>query len=804
MSLSSVFSTAISGMSVAQTTIDLEGNNVANANTIGFKASNAVFATQFLQTLGIGSAPSDAGGGSNPQQTGLGAQVAGVNPNFTQGTLQTTSNPSDLAIQGDGFFVVQGANGQQLYTRSGNFQLNSNNELTTSSGSRLMGFGVNSNYQVQATTLQPLTIPLGAASVAKATTNVSMEGTLSPTGNVADTAQIIESQILGDAAFTAPTTGTQLGLAPVPDVSTTTAAPGSSGSGNLTSSAAYSYKVVFVDSSGTESTASATVPVTMGASDNEVTLNNIPTDSSSKYVARNIYRTAANGSTYKLVGTISDNTTTSFVDDTADTSLGKSLNTSSLSGNYTYYVTFANAAGGPGTGVESRPVQVGPLNVVNGRIQLTNLPVDTSGQWSYLRIYRNSATDSSTFNYVGEVQDLPGQTYTDSASDASIANNAKIDLNGPRATSNTLLVNLLAQNASGTEHLFQAGTLNFTGTKGQRTLATKSLQITNTTTLLDLTTFMEQSLGIQKPPGGDPLNPIPKDSSGATPGGSVTSNGQIQLVSNNGVDNSVSADLSAFQLTTPSGTQQVDLQFGTTQAAKGNSAVADFLVYDSLGIPINVRVTAVLQSLNGTESTYRWFADSSDNDPSSGSEIAVGSGLITFDGQGKFNSATNTAVNILRTHVPASSPLSFNLDFSHLSGLSASTSSLAATSQDGFPPGKLSSYEIGNDGTITGIFDNGTQRALGQVQLARFANNDGLQQMGQNLYAAGVNSGLPVVAPPGAAGIGSITAGAVELSNTDIGQSLISLITASTQYQANSKVILTAQQLLTDLLNIQR
>ena len=86
--------------------------------------------------------------------------------------------------------------------------------------------------------------------------------------------------------------------------------------------------------------------------------------------------------------------------------------------------------------------------------------------------------------------------------------------------------------------------------------------------------------------------------------------------------------------------------------------------------------------------------------------------------------------------------------------------------------------------------------------MARFANNQGLQAQGQNMFSAGVNSGLPVEANPGQQGIGQVVSGAVELSNTDIGQNLIELITASTQYQANARVITSAQQLLGVLLTL--
>ena len=101
MGLQSAMTTALTGLQAAETTIDVVGNNVANSSTVGFKESSAVFATQFLQTQSIGSAPSDTQGGTNPRQVGLGVNVASITPDFTQGTIEISSNPLDVAIQGD-------------------------------------------------------------------------------------------------------------------------------------------------------------------------------------------------------------------------------------------------------------------------------------------------------------------------------------------------------------------------------------------------------------------------------------------------------------------------------------------------------------------------------------------------------------------------------------------------------------------------------------------------------------------------------------------------------------------------------
>ncbi len=112
MGLQSALTTSLTGLQAAETVIDVVGNNVANSGTVGFKESNVLFANQFLRTQSIGSAPTASTGGTNPRQIGLGVKVAAINPDFTQGTIQISSNPLDVAIQGDGFLLVEGFQGE--------------------------------------------------------------------------------------------------------------------------------------------------------------------------------------------------------------------------------------------------------------------------------------------------------------------------------------------------------------------------------------------------------------------------------------------------------------------------------------------------------------------------------------------------------------------------------------------------------------------------------------------------------------------------------------------------------------------
>src|SRR5258708_18756458 len=97
MGLQSAMTTALTGLQAAETTIDVVGNNVANSNTAGFKESNVLFATQFLQTQSIGSGPTTSSGGTKPRQIGLGVSGAGTAPNFTQGQIQVSAKPHYLA-----------------------------------------------------------------------------------------------------------------------------------------------------------------------------------------------------------------------------------------------------------------------------------------------------------------------------------------------------------------------------------------------------------------------------------------------------------------------------------------------------------------------------------------------------------------------------------------------------------------------------------------------------------------------------------------------------------------------------------
>jgi flagellar hook protein FlgE len=470
---------------------------------------------------------------------------------------------------------------------------------------------------------------------------------------------------------------------------------------------------------------------------------------------------------------------------------------------------------------ESRPsTLLGPQSVVNGRVYLSNLPTPPTPPaeggfpaYDEIRIYRNLTNDPNSFYLVDTV--APGASYTDSKTDSEISNlslpgNQKVNLDGPAIDSNTLLVNVITRDGLDYSNPFIPGELSFTARKGDRLLETKTFTVTATSTVQDLLGFMKDSLGIVSDSGDSTnpilasLNQIPGEGGTIQPNAYI-SNGALRFVSNTGVDNGVTIDLTSFRLRDANGTVTTpNLGFGTVQEAKGQSAVTDFIAYDSLGLPVRMRLTATMESRTDQQTVYRWYADSADNIERGSADITVGTGLIYFDGNGNFISASNNVVAVDRTGLPSTKPLQFSLDFTALSGLAADKASLAASRQDGSPPGVLTSYVIGEDGIIRGVFSNGISRDLGQIRLARFSNPGGLEQRGQNLFAQGINTGLPIEGGPSENGLGSISAGALELSNTDVGGDLVTLVLASTQYRSNARVITATQQLFDELLNIRR
>ena len=182
------FQHGLSGLNASSKNLDVIGHNIANANTTGFKSSRAEFADLVASSMG-------AGGGAN---YGIGVEVAAVAQQFSQGNVTVTGNNLDVAINGNGFFKVQQADGSAAYTRAGNFKLDKTGDLVTNGGAQVMGFKVDPATGLSTSEAQPLSFPTGAPIQAKQTE--SIKATLNLDARAKDSA--------GDATATPPVPAT--------------------------------------------------------------------------------------------------------------------------------------------------------------------------------------------------------------------------------------------------------------------------------------------------------------------------------------------------------------------------------------------------------------------------------------------------------------------------------------------------------------------------------------------------------------------------------------------------------------------
>jgi flagellar hook protein FlgE len=173
--------------------MDVIGNNIANVNTNGYKSSRVTFQDMLSQTLKSGTAPNTTGnGGSNPSQVGLGMVVGSVDILQTQGNLQSTGKATDMALQGDGFFVLSNDNGATYrYSRDGAFDINQNGDLVNAAnGYRVQGWSADNGNINTTAAVGSITIRIGAGMVAKSTENVSLSGNLNAEGDTATTGTV--------------------------------------------------------------------------------------------------------------------------------------------------------------------------------------------------------------------------------------------------------------------------------------------------------------------------------------------------------------------------------------------------------------------------------------------------------------------------------------------------------------------------------------------------------------------------------------------------------------------------------------
>ena len=256
----------------------------------------------------------------------------------------------------------------------------------------------------------------------------------------------------------------------------------------------------------------------------------------------------------------------------------------------------------------------------------------------------------------------------------------------------------------------------------------------------------------------------------------------------------------------------VDPAFDPADPSGTSSFSTSMTVYDSLGNSHDVTIYFNKDAAN----SWNWHA------MVDGAEITGGTpgvpfegaaGTLTFTTDGELDTEAITVNNFDFAGATPGQTITF--DFGDAittdggSGLGATTqfgspSTTAGLGQDGYSAGTVSGISIESDGTVTGVFSNGQRRTLGQVAVADFASEHGLERAGQGLWVDTAASGEPLVGAASTGGRGSIVAGALEGSNVDIGREFVDLISFQRGFQANSRIITTADEMYGELVNLKR
>ena len=244
-------------------------------------------------------------------------------------------------------------------------------------------------------------------------------------------------------------------------------------------------------------------------------------------------------------------------------------------------------------------------------------------------------------------------------------------------------------------------------------------------------------------------------------------------------------------------------------AAIGDTYNTSITVYDTLGnsIPLTLTFEKIVGGGTGREWQVTGSVPASVNGTGT---VGITNNNLTFDNLGNLNGGADPSITI-NGLVSGAANVTINWDIFDAGGVTngditqyAAPSATTFQTQDGYPAGSLRSVAIDEAGVVTGSYSNGQLTPLFQVALADFPSLHGLTKLGHNLYAESLDSGQPLPGTPGSGTLGSISPSALEMSNVDLAQEFVKMITTQRAFQANSRVITTSDEVLTELINIKR
>ncbi len=255
--------------------------------------------------------------------------------------------------------------------------------------------------------------------------------------------------------------------------------------------------------------------------------------------------------------------------------------------------------------------------------------------------------------------------------------------------------------------------------------------------------------------------------------------------------------------TTTSAAMQINLNSTDSVPAKTPFDAADsesynkkgsVTVYDSQGNAHDMNVYFVKSTTANTWDVYT-------QDSSVAGSTATQRTSMVFSENGDLKSGGEIE-NLATDVMPGATAATFDLSFLNSMQQNTGSNNIVATSQNGYKPGDLVSYQINDDGTVVGNYSNEQTQALGQIVLSNFANPEGLASQGDNVWAATNSSGVALLGTAGTGNFGSLTNGALESSNVDLSKELVNMIVAQRNYQSNAQTIKTQDQILNTLVNL--
>ncbi|EPV9364064.1 flagellar hook protein FlgE [Campylobacter jejuni] len=848
----------VSGLQAHQVAMDVEGNNISNVNTTGFKYSRADFGTMFSQTVKIATAPTDGRGGSNPLQIGLGVSVSSTTRIHSQGPVQTTDKNTDVAINGDGFFMVSDDGGLTNYlTRSGDFKLDAYGNFVNNAGFVVQGWNINWDTQSidSSRTPQNIFIDPGMHIPAAQSTEVAIKANLNSGLNIGTASRPLYSldsvhgfnQKTGETKDENDTGTTQFYTTSKNAVEVTEKGVdagslfNANGQGlNLRdgqgiwvsyADAKYSTNQLGFNAfdpnlhqnqtaafwgNGNQKTRLDIVingvviqNDTIGSIDEAIAYINTftaPTDARQGTGVRAVKN--ADGSGIDFVNDNADGTTDNMkninlvvnANNTAGEAWTATWNAATNTFNQYTQIQQNNASLWTATGG-----QAGTQNNLTGgrsaQIITAHKYIYSSSPQTLPPMYN----PDGGFNYIpGTNAQPPAWNGTDAATIGS--------QNYYNAVMNGSLLNTNIRTFHTTEdlrELLQRDARYGVDYDGSGKFAAADVNenvkvVVNSSGAFSLTNVNKTSNSptLTAPGGQGPLNFGPHNmnfniTAYTDERGTVSTNDAFTKIFK-GLDGSF-----------PAGNQVKQ-----SELLKLSAFSAGLEIYDSLGSKHTLEVQFVKQSTtqdggNEWQMIIRVPEPAEINTTGEGpNNIIVGT--ARFNNDGSLSNYNPRTINFSPNNGAAPNQqikLSFGTSGSN-DGLVSSNSASTLTGQatDGYTSGNLKpdAIRVDDKGNILGEFTNGKTFAVAKMAMASVANNSGLEEIGGNLFKVTANSGAIVVGEAGTGGRGEMKTSALEMSNVDLSRSLTELIIIQRGYQANSKTISTSDQMLQTLIQLKQ